>query len=346
MSLLRHRDFRLLWAGETVSQVGTEVSFLALPLVAVSTIHASTFEVGLLTASATLAFLVVGLPAGVWIDRLRRRPVLIVADVGRFLALGSIPVAAALDVLGIVQLYAVALLTGVLTVFFDVAYQSYLPGLVGREQLVEGNAKLQASESLAQVAGPSVAGWLVQLLGAPAAVAAVAVQIVFLVRVVHLHAGVIGLLFSAGSLGGLVGALSASPWARRFGSARATLGGAVLSGAGTFLIPLVRPGPAILLFSAGLFLTSAGAVVYNVNQVSFRQVLCPDRLLGRMNATMRFIVWGTMPIGGVMGGILGSTLGLRNTLWVAAAGSMGAVGCLLASPLRGMRDLPAGPDPG
>src|ERR1700728_776074 len=169
-ALLRHRDFRLLWGGETVSELGSQVSLLAIPLLAVRTLHATTFEMGLLTAASTAAFLVVGLPAGVWVDRMRRRRVTIGADLGRMLALGSIPIAYAVGGLTLAQLFVVTLASGILTVFFDVAYQSYLPTLVGREHLVEGNAKLTGSAQVAAVAGPSVAGGLVQAVGSSAAV--------------------------------------------------------------------------------------------------------------------------------------------------------------------------------
>lgn len=169
-ALWRHRNFRRLWIGETVSQFGTMVSQLAVPLVAILVVHASTFQVGLLTALQWLAFLVIGLPAGAWVDRMRFRNVLIANDVLRAVATGSIPVAAALHLLTIEQLYAVALVVGVGTVFFDVAYQSYLPELIDRDLLVDGNAKLQGSESVAQIAGPSIGGVLVQALTAPYAV--------------------------------------------------------------------------------------------------------------------------------------------------------------------------------
>jgi len=168
--LWHHADFRRLWIGETVSQFGTTVSQLALPLVAILVVHASTFEVGLLTAVETSAFLLVGLPAGAWVDRMRFRLVLVVNDLVRAAALASIPVAHAVGALSIGQLCVVALVTGVSTVFFDVAYQSYLPELVARDELVEGNAKLQASESVSQVAGPGVGGLLIQALTAPYAV--------------------------------------------------------------------------------------------------------------------------------------------------------------------------------
>jgi MFS family permease len=368
-------------------------------------LHATTFEIGALTAASTAAFLLIGLPAGVWVDRLRRRPVMIAADVGRMLALGSIPITYALGDLGLLQLYLVTLVCGVLTVFFDVAYQSYLPSLVGREHLVEGNAKLAGSAQVAQVAGPGLAGGLVQTIGGPYAVAVdavsflvsaagvsairtpetapevpegghhlyrdigeglrfvfghrllraiaattstsnlfsgiqTAVEIVFLVRVVHAQPGIIGLLFASASVGGLVAAFIASWAARRLGGARATLLG-IFFGAGGLLIPLTTPGVGLLFFASGLFLSSFGVVLYNVNQLSFRQLLCPERLLGRMNATMRFVVWGVLPIGALLGGVIGTAIGLRPTLWLAMAGETLAGGWLLASPIRRMRDFPS-----
>jgi MFS family permease len=406
--LLRHRDFRLLWGGETVSELGSQVSLLAIPLLAVGTLQATTFEMGLLTAASTAAFLIVGLPAGVWVDRLRRRRVMMAADVGRVLALSSIPIASAVGGLTLAQLFVVTLTSGILTVLFDVAYQSYLPTLVGREHLVEGNAKLTGSAEVAAVAGPSVAGGLVQAIGGAAAVAvdsasflvsalavgaigapepkptvpeggharllvgigeglrfvfgnvllraiaattatsnlfsgiAAAVEIVFLVREVHASPGMIGLLFALAGVGGVLGAFAAGPIARRVGGARATLIGISIS-VGALLIPLTMPGLGLLYFGFGLFLVAFSATVYNVNQVSFRQRLCPDRLLGRMNATMRFVVWGVLPIGALIGGLLGATLGLRTTLWIGALGQAFAGVWLLASPMRSLRDFPDAP---
>src|SRR3989454_6534603 len=158
--LWRHPDFLKLWAGETVSQFGTQVTFLAVPTVAILVLHAGPFQVGLLSALEFLAFPVLGLVAGVYADRLRRRPIMIVCDLGRMLALGSIPVAFLVNALTLEQLYIVALLAGVFTVFFDVSYQSYLPALVDRPNLLEGNTKLEISRSTAQVSGPASAGLL------------------------------------------------------------------------------------------------------------------------------------------------------------------------------------------
>src|SRR5918997_4983960 len=125
--LLRHPDFMKLWSAETISQFGTQVSFLALPFIAITILEVSAFEVALLGTIEFLPFILFTLPAGVWVDRLRRRPILIIGDIGRALSLASIPIAFALDALTIWQLYAVGFINGVLTVFFDVAYPSYLP---------------------------------------------------------------------------------------------------------------------------------------------------------------------------------------------------------------------------
>ncbi len=406
--LFRQRDFRLLWGGETVSELGSQVSLIAIPLVAVSTLAATPFQMGVLTAASTAAFLVIGLPAGAWVDRLRRRRLMIAADLGRVLALGSIPVAYAIGVLHLPQLYVVALVSGVFTVFFDVAYQSYLPSLVGRPHLIEANSKLTGSAEVAQVAGPSVGGLLVQAISGPYAVAVdaasflvsaaavsrirtpeppptvpvgghrrlrvdigeglrfvfgnpllraitattgtanffsgiqTAVEIIFLVTVVRAKPAIIGLVFAGGSVGGVLAAFAASPIARRIGGARATLISS-FAVAGGLLIPLATPGLGILLFAAGFFLSSFAVVVYNINQVSFRQALCPDRMLGRMNATIRFVVFGVLPIGALGGGVIGTVIGLRPTLWVAMSGEALAGLWLLASPIRRMKTFPSQP---
>lgn len=402
--LLRQPGFRRLWFGQSVSELGSQVTVLALPLAAVVVLHASTLQVGLLTTAGYAAFLLFGLPAGAWIDRLRRRPIMIAADVARALTLASIPVAYWLGVLTLSQLYAVAFVTGVASVFFDVAYMSYLPGLVGLDNLVDANAKLQVSVSLAQVGGPSAAGLLIGALGAPVAFLAdaasfvvsvlslgvityhepaperavsrslraevaegiafvarqpilriiaactstanlfssglYAITVVFLVRQVHLHAGTIGLLISAGAIGGVMGGLTASRLRSWFGSARVIVLSLVVTKPFALLIPLTFGGPGLALFGVATFMTSLGSVVYNVNQASFRQLLCPPQLLGRMNATVRFVVWGTLPLGGLLGGALGDWLGNRDAIWICAAGLALAPLWLVTSPLLRLRDTP------
>jgi len=410
-SLWHHRDFIRLWTGDSISQIGTMVSLIALPLLAIKVLDATPFEVGLLTTAETAAFLLVGLPAGAWVDRVRRRNVLIVGDIGRAVLLGSLPLAWYLDLLTLAQLYAVALFTGVLTVFFDVAYQSYLPSLVGRGHLVEGNAKLEASRAVAQIAGPSVGGALVQWLTAPYAVLVDAASYLWsavwvaairnrepkperapdrhlgreireglrfvlghrLLRAItattgtsnlfssilntafiivladqaqlDLSAGTIGLVFTIGSIGGLLGAVGAARVARTLGQGP-TIWLSILAGAPFVLVtPLVQRDWTLWAVAACWAVNGFLVVVYNITQVSFRQGLCPERLLGRMNATIRFLVWGTMPLGGFIGGVLGSTIGVRPTMWVGAIGMALAFLPAFLSPLRTMRELPSSYDP-
>ena len=174
--LLGHADFRRLWIAETISQFGTQVSLLAVPLVAIVLLQANPFQVALLGTIEFLPFILFSLPAGAWVDRLRRRPILIIGDVGRAVSLGSIPVAWQLGILTIEQLYVVGFVTGVLTVFFDVSYQSYLPSLLERDQILEGNSKLEISRTVAQTAGPAIGGGLIGFVGAPLAIVADAIS--------------------------------------------------------------------------------------------------------------------------------------------------------------------------
>ncbi|GIH76714.1 MFS transporter [Planobispora longispora] len=404
-SLFRHRNFMLLFGADTISQFGTQISLLALPLVAVGVLGASELETGLLVAAETAAFLLVGLPAGVWVDRTARRRILISADLVRGVLLASVPVAWWLGALTMPQLYGVALGTGLATVFFDIAYQSYLPSLVDRDRLVDGNAKLEIVRSSAAVAGPGAGGGLVQLLTAPVAVLVdalsflgsalflwridaaeqapgregrrgllkeigeglrfvathrilrmiaactatanfasgvfAAVEMIFLVRVIGLTPGAIGLLLSAAAVGGLTGAAIVGRASRRVGSARIIWLSILVTQPFMLLVPLTQPGWKVAFFAAGTFVNSIGVVVYNVGQVSFRQAVTPEHMLGRMNATMRFVVWGVLPLGGLAGGLLGEAFGARSTVWISAAAGLLCVVPLLLSPLRGMRDLPA-----
>lgn len=402
--LWSHRDFRRLWAGESVSQVGTAVSQLALPLVAVLVLGATTFQVGLLTAIETASFLIVGLPVGAWVDRMRLRRVLIVNDLVRAVALSSIPLAYLRGTLTIGQLYAVALVVGLSTVFFDVAYQSYLPELVGLDSLTEGNAKLQASESLSAIVGPSLGGVLVQTLTAPYAVlidaltflwsagwvaairmptpkpprrpnrnliremkeglrfvlghrllravaactgtanffSAMSASVIFvlLARQLQLSAGIIGVLTSTAAIGGLIGSVVAVRITARLGQGPAIWKSALVLGPPAAVLPFVHRDWTLGLYAATQVVMWASVVVYNIAQVSFRQRLCPPDLLGRMNATMRFLVWGTQPLGAVAGGILGSVVGVRPTLAIVAVGSCCAFLPVYFSPLRQLRELP------
>ncbi len=402
-----HRDFRSLWAAETISVFGTGISQLALPLVAVITLDASAFEVALLGVIEFAPFILISLPAGVWVDRMRRKPILVIADLGRACLLASIPVAYWLDILTIWQLYVVGFVVGILTVFFDVAYQSYLPSLVARDQLVEGNSKLEISRSAAQLTAPGLSGVLVEAIRAPGTVLVdaisfflsaiflfrirtderapqtraereagpgmkeevkeglrwvfgnrylrwiaastatfnffgniiFAVYLVFAVRTLGLRPGVIGLVFTVSSIGYLVGALLANRLSRRFGVGPTIIIGA--AGSVSLLLLAVAPesNPIPFLIAAQA-ISGMGVPIYNITQVSFRQAITPERIQGRMNSVMRFIVWGVMPLGALLGGALGSWVSLRFAIWVGAIGMSLAVLPVLLSPVRTLREMP------
>ena len=399
--LWRDGEFLKLWAGQGISEIGSQVSVLALPTVAILLLGATPFQVGLLAAFEFLAFPVLGLVAGVYVDRLRRRPIMIVCDLGRLIALASVPIAFIFNVLAMPQLYVVALVTGVGTVFFDVAYQSYLPALIPRPDLVEGNTKLQVTSSVAQMAGPAVAGILIQLIGPARAVAAdavsflvsvgsllwirrpeppprpaagsgrggfrsemwegirfvfgnstiwkiagststsnlggnifFAVYLIFAYRVLHLSPGTIGFIFAVGAAGGLLGALTASWIARHIGLGPTLFVSIVSGGLASILVPIAQFGWAVPLLLASTLIASFTNPVYNINQVSLRQAITPDRVQGRMNATVRTVIWGTMPIGALIGGVIGSTYGLLPAMYVGIAVSLLAGFWILLGPIR------------
>jgi MFS family permease len=406
--LWRHGDFLKLWSAETISQFGTQVSQLAIPLVAVLVLDATTFEVAALGVVDFMPFILFTLPAGVWVDRLPRRPVLVAGDLARAALLVTIPLAYLADALTLGQLFVVGFLVGTCTVFFDVAYMSYLPSLVERRQIIDGNSKLEISRSAAQIGGPGLGGLLVQAFTAPYALlvdaasflgsglfilrirkdeespstvdaeartglrtelaeglrfvlgnpnlraqagctatsnffgnVSFAIIIVFLVRELGLSPGVIGVVISLGSVGALLAAVTAMRISRRFGIGPTTIAVALLWGPATLLVAFAPEGNrAIPILVLAILVLGFSGVVYNIVQVSYRQAICPPQLQGRMNSVMRFIVWGTIPLGALIGGALGSWLGLRQTIAVGAVGGGLAVLWILFSPQRHLREMP------
>ena len=426
--LLRRRSFRLLWTGETISQLGNAMALVGVPLVAVTVLHASTFAVGVLAAAAWLPWLVIGLPAGAWVDRWPARRVMIACDVISAALYVSVPITAWAGVLTTGLLVAVQLAGGAASVLFMTAYQVYLPSIVAPAELIEGNTKMQGSASAAAFAGPSLAGLVAQLLGAvtallcnavsflvsaacllsartrpprpavptrlttgrsalvlPAAVLATtgrpttlrreiadglmfvlrdpflrqlstfwaaanlaltgyaALLVVFLVRVVGLTPGSVGLLTAIPGIGGILGALVTGRITARYGTAR----GLLLSTLGTvpfcLLIPLTGPGPRLAFYVAGSLVACTGIAVGNIVIAAFRQSYSPPGMCGRVTATMRFLIFGTSPLGALLGGSLGTWLGVRPALWVLL-GAVTLSGTLLLTPaLRGRRDLPGAP---
>jgi MFS family permease len=343
---------------------------------------------GLLGAMGTLPVLLVGLPAGVWVDRRRRRPILIGADIGRALLLLSIPLAAAFDQLTLMQLYIVAALAGILTVFFEVADQSFLPSVIGRDELVEGNSKLGVSDSMAEISGPAIGGALVQVVGAPVAVLLDAISYVlsaffigsvrapelpperpetpqsmwqdigeglrlalgdarlraltfssatasffgnfigalygfYIIRDLELSPLMLGVLIGSGGIGALLGAIVSGRVARRFGPGRTVLFAFLLAGGLQVFLPLAGSLPKVAAAGVLLGTQVVGDVfwaIHRINEISLRQTLTPDRLLGRINASSQFMVAGMGPLGLLLGGALGEVLGSQVTLAIAVAG--------------------------
>ncbi|MFH9087068.1 MFS transporter [Streptomyces sp. NPDC017673] len=402
-SLLRaHRGFQLLLTGNTVSQFGSQVTMLALPLVALTVFDASALQMGLLTAASTVPIAVAGLPAGAWVDRMRRRPVLIATDLMRFGLLASVPLAYALDVLTLVHLYAVALLAGTATVFFDVAHLSYMPFLVGRDRLAEGNAVLQTATRGANFSGPAVCGWLVQAAGPVGALvvdavsflvsagtigairrsepqpkseargslrqqiavglryifdhavlrmlvtsgvllclattALLAIQPILLARDLKISPGLYGLLLAADGVGGILGSLTARAAIRRLGIARTIWVPSLAIVPFVLLMPFTGHGWLLLLYPLGSFAFAVGMSMRNVAQLTYRQNACPPELLGRMNASMRVLTWGAMPLGGLLGGALAQWAGTRAALWAVVALAALSVLPVLTRALRAAQD--------
>ncbi len=399
----RIADFRTLFTATTISQLGTNIGYVAVPLIAVSALDASPGQVGALATLSTVAFLLIGLPAGAWVDRMRQRRVLIAADLARAVLLGSVPLAWWLGTLTLGQLYVVVLLNGAATVFFDVGSQSVLPQLVGRDALVQANGAVVSLIAAGNVAGRGAGGGLAQLLSAPVAVVCAAVSYlgsafrltairrrdappagqparlmaqigdglrhvygngelralaltaaltnlgaqmvntmlpVLFIRELGFPAGALGLFWAAGGVGLLLGARCARPVARRLGYGRTlALAGLCIAPAG-LLVPLIGRGTCLWVAGAGWLLAMFKTGMDNVLGVSLRQRMTPDALLGRMNATFRFLLTGALAVGSAVAGVIGELASVHVTLW--AGGTLMAIAFLpvFLSPVRSRRELP------
>ncbi|NBP82731.1 MFS transporter [bacterium] len=417
--LINDPGFLRLWTAESISHLGSSFSALAMPIVAIQLLHAGPMEIAIINLADTLPFLVIGLLVGALIDRLPRRGVLIVADLGRAVLLLTIPIGYALGLLSVPQLVIVGLLLGTLTVFFDVAYQAYLPSLIPKGDLVEGNSKLEISRSAAGLFGPSLAGALIAIVKAPMAVIidalsfalsalflftikpthefvaeqnnasapaaqrprnslrseivaglryvfshpalrtiggatatsnlfsgiAGTVELLFAYNVLGLSVALIGFAATLGSAGGLISAVFADKISKRLGVGRTIVLTIPLGGPMIAVLAFCQPGNDLLnalVIGAGFFAGAASGTLYNINQVSLRQALTPPEMSGRMNATMRWFVWGTIPIGALLGGALGTSLGLRETLLIAGIGGSFAFVPLLFGPVWRIKEMPTG----
>lgn len=411
-SVRSNRGFLWLWGGQGISIFGEQFTSLAIPVLAVTLLHAVAWQMGVLEASSTAAFLIVGLPAGAWVDRWLKRRVMILADVVRAAVLALIPILWFTHLLEMWQLFIIIAIYGVASVFFDVGYQSFIPLLVKPEQVGPANSTLEATAQVARTGGPAIAGALLAVVTAPALIIFDSISYIvsfvslsrirdrelpadpelrqplhkeiaegvrfvakqpliravagttatsnffstlgltlyplFALRTLDIGSFGLGITLSAGAVGGILGALSMPRLARWIGEGRVIVVSAFVSGLVFVLLPLsalLHGSSAVVLLSIGEFVTSFCVLVYNITQVTLRQRLCPPRLLGRMNASIRCLVWGVMPISALVSGWLGGAIGIVPTMWIAFVGGVLAGGWVLFSPLRGMRDLPTELEP-
>ncbi|MFI7624898.1 MFS transporter [Microbispora rosea] len=390
------------WAAGTTSAVGSAVGAVALPLTALTVLDASAFQMGMIAAAGYVAWIVIGLPAGVVVQRLPMRRVQVGADLARAAAVVSIPLAWWLDRLTVAQLVIVALVTSFATVVFDVANSTFLPSIVSREQLQSRNSLTSGTHATTQLGGPSVGGLVVQVLGAvptllvdaagylvsalllrtlperrvqapdrwppiramigegwrfvvhhplmgPCMWAATAANTVcgaqqalyalYLVRELHAAPGLVGLLLAADGVGTLIGAALTNRVTARIGTARALIVAGFVAVAGALVVPLGTGWQAFAAFAAGNVVFAAGVVVLSVVTRTYRQIASPPDLLPRVMATVRFVSWGAIPIGGLIAGVVAGMLGGRITLMIFVVAAVCVPLVLLASPIRHLRDL-------
>lgn len=405
-------DFRKLWGSLAIVHFGGQITFLALPLTAALVLNASPLEVGVLTALEALPYPLLGLFAGVIVDRARKLPLIVACDVGRGLALAAIPVCAWFGALSMTLLYAVGFLVGALTVIGWPAYQVFMTERVGRDKLVEANAKIGVADSAAQLVGPGLAGALIQWLTAPFAIlldavcffasawmlrgipphrsdapkavavsmraeimeglavvwhnrllralvwslgvwqvfrhAFIAIVVLFAARELGFSAGHVGALFMLAGFGSLAAAGITERLNARFGMGPTMLAG--ISGTGVaWLVMGSATGPywvASLVFGVGLFLMDLAAMVFFINYLSVRQAASPDRLLGRVTATMICLTVATAPLGGLVGGWIAEHAGLRMAMLFCGIGALALAPFVTwLSPLGRMRELPRPHEP-
>ncbi|MEO0067078.1 MAG: hypothetical protein RJB63_203 [Actinomycetota bacterium] len=405
-SVLRNRNFQYLWAGQTVSTIGSQMSGLALPVLAVTMLQASEWQVGMMNAAGMSMFLLIGLPAGAWVDRWLKRRVMILADAVRMLVLFSVPFAWWAGVLDMTYIIISAAVISAANVFFDVAYQSVLPIMLPKEHMAKANSALETTNQTSMLAGPAVVGFLLSIVKAPILMLADAVSFLFslisvalikmdestiakkdrgrlrddiaegvkfvtkhpiisritattavsnlfgsavhtltpilVLRTMDVPPALYGLAFTAAAAAGLVGAISAAKIGERFGQGNTVIGAMVLCGVAMIGFPIaasignVSAFPIVIASEA---LLSFSGLVYNITQVSARQALCPEHLLGRMNASIRFFVWGVMPISALLAGAFATWFGMIPVLIVGAIGSLSATWFVFASPLRGLKTI-------
>ena len=401
--LWKHRDFVRLWGGETIEWITDGITALALPTIAIKIFDAGPLQMGLLWALTYAAFPIVGLYAGVMVDRWRRKPVLVGTNIMQVAALGSIPAAFLLGRLSLLQLLLVALVMSITSVFFAVAYQAYLPTLISREDLVDGNSKLETSSSAANAVGPGIAGGLYELLG-PLSIAVdafgtlLAAIMILSIRKIELtppppeerhfwqelKAGVrvvaetptlrslavstsllnfgvgmfmpifylfiyerlmlsvllAGIVLFVGGVGFIVGAIVSPSLLKRLGLGTVLALALLINGLGLLAVQASILGPTAIMLAILWFLSNIGPPIYNINQVSYRQMIVVDALQGRMNATMRTFGNGAVVLGAIFGGIVGFQYGILSAMTAGALISLIPVLLIWFGPLGRLHHMP------
>lgn len=389
---------RLFVAGQGVNGLGSAISSVALPLVAVERLHASTFTVGALEAVEWIPAVVVGLPVGALVDRHpeRTRTVMILANLAQAAAAATVPAAAAAGRLSLAVLAGAACALGFFTVFFQAGYAPYLRSLAVGDDLLQATSRARGAQSAASLSGPALAGALVQAVGSATTVLADAasflvslaslaatrpprsppppagpparlrdqiaegvrhlwaspllrtlawataganllltamgaLEVVFLVRAVHLQAAWIGGLFALGGAGSLAGSLLAGRLARRLGLARLARCAVAVTAPGALLMPLTRHGAGVAFFAVAGPTASLGIALASVGFLTLRLQHCPAHLQARVSTASRTLTAATIPLGALLGGALGQLLGTRLALLVVAGGYVAFGLCLLAS---------------
>jgi MFS family permease len=408
VTLWRSANFIKLWVGESVSMIGSQISHLALPLTAVLFLQATPEQMGILNALSFAPYLILTVFAGVWVDHARRQPILIGANLGQAILLALIPLLAWSNMLRMEYLWVITFLIGTCTMFFELAYQSFLPRVVRRYQLVDANSKLSATASIAEITGPGLAGALIQLLTAPIAViidagsflfsvimlwlirtppreqtepvqwskvrqeipagfrlnfqnrylrafageaatdnfwwnAINTVFLLYVVRNLQMSVALLGVVFAVGSVGALLGALLTNRATNWIGLGWIMIGSSALSAIAPLLFALAT-GPgwfAIGVVMMAFFIRGVGMTACNVHVNALRQIITPDEMRGRINASYRLLTYGVVPLGALLGGFLGEQIGLYNTMIICTIGLACSWLWLFFSPVKHLKQQPS-----
>lgn len=394
---MRRRNFSLLWSGQSISQLGGQLSIFALPTIAILVLHANAAQVGALQSLEFSVVAILAIFIGVIVDRFKRRPLMLGANLIRILSIGSLPLAFALHRLSLTQFFICAAITASANVVFDTAFGAFVPSLLGREEFGKGNAKMTMTASAAEAIGNSSSGIIVQFVGAPLALIlncltyvvssfslarlrveervevqpqsenalkrfssefwdglalvwnarqlraialtsstayfsgsmVMAVFAIYAYRVLHMSPLTFGLLMGFGNLG-LLGGLIAKPVASRLGPRTTLAAATALSGVAKLLF-LIAPFPFLSILAGRLLLSLTGPI-YNIIDQEIRVLTVDDNMMGRMNATMRTLIWGALPLGAMTGGAFAQIAGIHATMLVGGLIGVVSSGWLLVCP--------------